>query len=173
MSELFFAFNATKRIFDLAPPPELADDLDGASLYSAVITSLFTDARAPIETRLPNEPRLEAIADPGLPPPLERDRRGWWAERQIGSLLWTLHRETQIERVRRSAEDYAKQALQWLVDDRVAKALAVSASYPADHVLTLDITIHRPGRPDMRFRFERLWAGTEAAASQLETAYAV
>ena len=68
----------------------LADD----SLYTAVVISLFTDARARAEDELP--PELDG-----------EDRRGYWGDglegESVGSRLWLLAREKDTARVRARA----------------------------------------------------------------------
>jgi phage gp46-like protein len=98
-------------------PPGLAADRD---LETAVILSLFTDA---------------AARDDDRPPDGTDDRRGWWGNWQaperleIGSRLWLLSRETSTDDVRRRAEEYAAEALQWLLDDGVAARVDVGAAW--------------------------------------------
>lgn len=121
-------------------------------LRTAVIISLFTDARA-------------AIDDP-LPQPAA-DRRGWWgdmlaavASDEYGSKLWMLAREKQLPSILRRAEDYAGAALAWMVDDEVAAKIDVTASFPHSGWLGLEVTIHRPTGP-ARQRFDFAWNATE------------
>jgi phage gp46-like protein len=98
-------------------PPGLATDAD---LETAVILSLFTDASARDDDVLPDG---------------TDDRRGWWGNWQspegspLGSRLWLLSREKSTEDVRRRAEGYAAEALQWLLDDGVAARVDVGASW--------------------------------------------
>lgn len=133
----------------------LASD-DG--LRTAIIVSLFSDARAAPDDSLP-----EANAD----------RRGWWGDMvspvtgwELGSRLWLLAREKQLVPVLARAESYARAALQWMVDDRVAAAFTVSASFPRVGWLALEISIDRPGGP-ARERYDFVWAAT---AEQLRIA---
>lgn len=132
----------------LVQPPSLAAD-DG--LATAVVLSLFTD-------RLAN-------ADDDLPGPTS-GRRGWWgdtyAEQQgdlIGSRLWLLARSKQLPAVLLLAEQYAKEALQWLLEDGVASAVDVTAEVVRPEVLGLQVAITRPARPVARYRFETFWKG--------------
>ena len=85
-------------------------------LATAVILSLFLDARARADDALP---------DGGT------DRRGFWADTvapaverdRTGSRLWLLSREKTLPEVLRRAHDYAAEALRWLVEDGVASRL--------------------------------------------------
>ncbi len=103
-------------------------------LTTAVVLSLFLDARAQDDDTLPDN---------------SGDPRGWWADTvapavdgdRVGSRLWLLHREKQLPEVLRRARTYAAEALQWLVDDGVARAVDVQAFIPRNGWLGLAITI--------------------------------
>jgi phage gp46-like protein len=101
------------------------------ALQTAVVLSLFTDARA--------------RPDDGA----EGDRRGWLGdafapEDRYGSRLWLLKREKQTEETRRRAEDYANEALAWLVDAALATDVSVTAEWVARGVLGLAVRIATP-----------------------------
>jgi phage gp46-like protein len=90
-------------------------------LRRAVIISLFTWRRAG-----PDDP----VDDEEL--------FGWWgdsyptiADDRIGSRLWLLRRVKLTADTQRDAEFYAREALQWLLDD--------------EHVLSLEITSEKAG----------------------------
>jgi phage gp46-like protein len=106
----------------------LAQD-DG--LATAVLLSLFLDRRA----------------GPDDPLPDGTDRRGWLGDAlaedadRIGSRLWLLSREKQVEETRRRAEEYAEEALAWLVEDGLAESVAVSAAWAGIGWLDLRVTI--------------------------------
>lgn len=136
-------------------PPAMDWQLAGGNLAaddgldSAVLISLFTDRRANDDDVLP---------DAG------GDRRGWWGDSynpdskdRIGSRLWLLSREKQLAKVLTRAQDYAEEALAWLVADGVASRVTVIASNPRMGLLALDIAIDRPQHPTARYRFERFW----------------
>lgn len=102
------------------------------SLQSAVLISLFSDARAPDDVELP----------------AGEDRRGWWGDNYAdiegdadGSLLWLLRREKQTPQVLQRARTYARQALTWMLDDGVARQVDIEAEWQALGVLALGITI--------------------------------
>lgn len=102
-----------------------------SALRTAVVLSLFTDARA--------------RADDGA----EGDRRGWIGdafapEDRFGSRLWLLRREKHTEETRRRAEDYATEALAWLLDEGLATDVVVFASWLAIGVLGLAVQIATP-----------------------------
>ena len=109
----------------------LADD----SLYTAVVISLFTDARARAEDE--------------LPPEFDRDdRRGYWGDalegESVGSRLWLLAREKDTARVRARAEQYAREALAWLVSEGLARAVDVTAAHPQGGVCQLAVRVTYP-----------------------------
>ena len=105
-------------------------EIGGADpVESAVILSLFADARVTDEER----------------PADEASRRGFWGDAltgsQTGSKLWLLAREKQTTETLRSVEDYARQALTWLVDDRIVDRIGVIARYDESRRLVLTITV--------------------------------
>lgn len=132
--------------FDLAlAGADLATD---EGLNTACILSLFCDARA----------------DAGDVPE-GADPRGWWADAYAdasgdatGSRLWLLRREKQTVDVRARAQEYAQEALAWLVADGVAASVNVVASYPQRGALVIDVAISRPG-PGATFerRYQYVW----------------
>jgi len=120
-------------VFDLLTQD---DDLVGdESLGTAVLISLFTDARADADDL----------------PPEWKDPRGWWADAMlatasrdfqgVGSRLWLLARQKQTTEVVARAEDYARQALQWLIDDGIVSAVNVTADAPSMGLLTLEVAV--------------------------------
>jgi phage gp46-like protein len=135
----------------LMDPPGLATDRD---LETAVILSLFTDASARPSDVIPD---------------LTDDRRGWWGNwespelLELGSRLWLLAREKSTEDTRQRAEDYAAEALDWLLTDGVAARVDVEAQYvevgpvpPA--TLVLQIRIVRDDGSVYDRRYAWAWA---------------
>lgn len=132
----------------------LVDD----GLRTACIVSLFTDKRAGREDVLP-EP--------------DADRRGWWGDMlspvpgwEMGCKLWLLSREKQLPSVLVRAESYARDGLQWMIEDQVAKTVTVKASFPARGWLGIAITIERPTGP-ARERYDFAWNATENQLREL------
>lgn len=124
------------------------DILPEGELTTAVILSLFCDARA----------REDDVIPDGT-----KNVRGWWADTvaplpttginlredtlsgdRLGSRLWLLHREKQLPEVLRRAKDYAEEALQWLITDGEARAVKVTPSIIRQGWLGLDIEITLP-----------------------------
>jgi len=124
-----------------------------AGLETAVIISLFTDRRAKPDDILP---------DSNNP-----DRRGWWGDLvpniendQIGSRLWLLSREKTLENALIKAKEYAKEALEWFIKDKVVKKIDVSAerSGSVGHdILALLVQIHKPDGTILSFKYEAQW----------------
>lgn len=114
------------------------DIMGDDSLYTAVLVSLFTDARASHADELPPELAQEA------------DLRGYWGDaiaddkQTIGSKLWLLHREKQLPRVLARAEQYATEALEWLLRDGLATAVQVIASNDSQGTLSLAVSVTLP-----------------------------
>lgn len=143
----FFGFD-----WAIAPAgPGLAED-DG--LQTAVVISLFTDRRAEASD-------LPADAT-------GQDRRGWWGDSfaevegdRIGSRLWLLAREKQTQATLLKARDFAKEALQWLLDDGVARAVNVGTEWMANRqgVLLMTVEIVRASKPVTKYQFEAFWKG--------------
>jgi phage gp46-like protein len=138
--------------FDLAL---LGGDLESdAGLETATIVSLFTDR----------------LADPGDElPDNTSDRRGWWGDAfalaagdLIGSKLWLLGRSKHLPAVADRAEDYAREALRWLIDDGIAAEVAVIAEWYSASTLALGVEITRPDGTEMTFRFDNIWEAIDA-----------
>ncbi|OWY40076.1 hypothetical protein CEK28_04895 [Xenophilus sp. AP218F] len=117
-----------KLAIDLSAPLPLtlfADPID-----SAIVLSLFCDARA-------------------LPEDKQADPRGWWGDvladqpyDRWGSRLWLLaSRAKNVPQTLRDAEHYAREALQWMLDDGAARSLDVRASAVGNETLLLSIVM--------------------------------
>lgn len=132
---------------------ELALD---AGLQSAVVASLWSDRRAEA-TDLP--PEVAGSENPG---PLVVDPRGWWAEdsgERFGSHLWLLARSKATPQTLARAEQAAAEALQWLIDEQIARSIEVSASYDEKKRLLLEVRVERNESP----RWDHLWRATETS----------
>src|SRR5882724_7544310 len=137
-----------------APGQAIADiQQDGASLLvdkdleTAVVISLFSDRRA-----APDD-----VIDGA-------DRRGWWGDTyatvngdQIGSRLWELRRQKQLQSVVNKAQEFCYEALQWLIDDKVAQSVVVEAAIIAMYTLGIHVTINRP-TGTANFKFQYVWS---------------
>lgn len=107
------------------------------SLTTAIIISLFTDARVD-------------------------NQRGWWGNdfgiSEMGSRLWTLIRSKQIAEVLDDVQTYAEQALQWLKEDNHAQAIDVSATNPEQSMLLLTIVVTLPDGQIEQRTFSAVWS---------------
>jgi phage gp46-like protein len=88
---------------------------------------------------------------------------GWWGnavsseDEKLGSELQTVLRRTLNNAARLDAEQYAKDALAWLLSAGIAKSVAVSATIPAVGVLGLVVTVEQPDRTSA-VRYQINWA---------------
>ena len=107
-------------------------------LETAVTISLFSNRRADSEDVLPDA---------------DGSREGWWADRAdpedtnpdyIGSKLWLLGRGKFVTNLPARAEEFAGEALQWMIDDGVASEVQVSASRASTYELSIAVRIVRP-----------------------------
>lgn len=139
--------DASGRFDWLLDGPSLAQD-DG--LVTAVIHSLFCDARA--------------LDDDELPPG-ETDRRGWPGDALVlpqgdhyGSRLWLLRRSKQTQQTLNRAREYALEALRWMREDGVADRIEVEALIVRSGVLGLNVTIYAPTQRELRLQFANFWS---------------
>lgn len=121
-------------------------------LETAVILSLFTDARAQDEDVLPAG---------------QADRRGWWADAfpvmpgdRFGSRLWLLRASKQLQQSLNEARQYAEEGLAWLVEDGAASKIEVDTFIARDEVMGMHVRIFRPDGSVTPIRFETLWSAT-------------
>ncbi len=132
-----------------------ANDLElDDGLETSVMLSLFTDRGA----------------NPGdVLPDAQADRHGWWGDAypvvdgdHIGSRLWLLARSKQLPEILTRATEYAREALQWLIDDKVAERVDVESEIVRNGVLGLRIVIFKPKADTVNFRYNYTWASQEA-----------
>lgn len=127
-----------------------ADLLRGDDLATAVLVSLFTD-------------RL-CQADDVIPDGTD-DRRGWWGDSfeavAIGSRLWLLERSKLTADVARQAEDYCREALQWLIDDGVVVRLDVSTQVVVAAVgrLVISLVLYKTDGQRRALNYVWVWKG--------------
>lgn len=123
----------------LAPSLQSGDDLQ-----TAVLISLFTDRLA-----LPSDVTTDG------------DRRGWWgddAKYPIGSRLWLLDRVKGPQDVPQRAQDYAAEALQWLIDDDAVARFDIAAQWITPDRLDLTVTANRRDGSRVAMKFPNVWA---------------
>jgi len=103
----------------------------GNDLASAALISLFTDRIANPDDVIP-----DGTDDP----------RGWWGDlgedEPIGSRLWLLSRAKQTQETLNNAVDYAREALQWFIDDGVVARIDVFAQWVRTSFLGLQVIFY-------------------------------
>lgn len=107
----------------------------GNDVETAVLISLFTDRLAEVNDVIPD-------ARAGYP----GDRRGWWGDdpqNRIGSRLWLLKRSKGPLDVAATAEEYAAEALQWMIDDGVVARFDIAATWTPPNQLDLLVVSYR------------------------------
>ncbi|UOO76036.1 phage GP46 family protein [Neisseria sp. Dent CA1/247] len=95
-------------------------------IVGAVILSLFCDARG-----------TEQDGTIG---------RGWWGDAltdrdEWGSRLWELERSKEVSETLHRAEDAAKDALRWMIDDGICESISITAYSPRREILGLMIKL--------------------------------
>lgn len=130
-------------------------------LQTAILISLFSDRRASVWEELPAG---------------ETNRRGWWGDVApevpgdlIGSRLWLLSREKKLASVIVRANEYTREALQWLIDDKVAQRVDVSAEATRagdNDALAIQVTVYRPSGDAAQFRYNYAWQSQAATIVQ-------
>jgi phage gp46-like protein len=133
----------------------------GQDLETACLVSLFTDK----------------LATPDfVPTDGSSDRRGWWADpyndQPLGSNLWQLERAKKTRDTLGLAQRYAAEALQWLVDDGVAKEIVVNTAWLGAAIgstlLGIGIAIVKPDGSVTRFTFGWAWQSLAVLASPVQ-----
>jgi phage gp46-like protein len=112
-------------------------------IETAVLISLFTNRRAEDEDVIPDN---------------SADKYGYWgdavaeqAEDSLGSKLWLLSRHKNTSDVLPLVEEYAKESLEWMIEDGVADKVEVLAQKYSMDTVIMNIEINRPGEADSIF----------------------
>src|SRR5689334_19701705 len=120
----------------------------GQDLTTAILISLFTDRMAN-----PDDAILDGSGDP----------RGWWGDLgesvAIGSRLWLLERAKQIQETLNRAVDYAREALQWLIDDGVVAKFDIAAEWTRPGMLGMQVVARRRDGSTIAMKFPSVWQG--------------
>lgn len=126
-----------------------ADLATDEGLMTAVMLSLFLDRRAEPDDKPPSGDA--------------RDRRGWWADQfavvpgdRYGSRLWLLARAKRTNETALRAKEFIREALAWMIDDRVAAGVDVTTEVTSTALL-YTVGLQRPGRDPVFFRFAHTW----------------
>ena len=120
------------------------DLLSGDDLQSAIMISLFTDRLTHKDDDYDDE-----------------HRRGWWADTGtddfIGSRLWLLRRQKLTTQIARKAEDYAREALAWMIKDGVVSNIEIGTQIVWPQRLNMVIRYHRPDADAEDLRYYWVW----------------
>lgn len=135
-------------IFDLALSGADFANVDG--LETALIVSLFTDARAkPSQVKSPDR------------------RRGWVGNilnaetgRQLGSRLWVYDQSRLTPDIMNAVAEEAKRCLFWMVQDGVARSVNAGVEKNSDRSINIVIDIVTASGENRRY--ELLWRSTGA-----------
>ena len=123
----------------------LGDLQNGSDLNTAIYISLFTDRLAR------EDDDLDGSAD----------RRGWWGDdgesEPIGSRLWLLRRQKLTTAVAMKAEDYANEAVSWLMTDGVVSGINTTAQIIYPRTLVLTLNYQEPGKDKVNVKFAWVW----------------
>jgi len=111
-------------------------------LETAVVISLFTNARADATDILPDN---------------SNSREGWWGDREIGSKLWLLQRSKTQAEVAEQARQYAELALAWMVEDGIAKSLTITVAITSYDTIWITIQIQMPEGDPVFFKYFYNW----------------
>ena len=114
------------------------------TLRTAVLISIFSDARVSLEEMPDGEPT----------------RRGFWGDAleendTFGSKLWLLAREKKTEDVLDRAREYVTEALSWMVDDGIARELQIDTAWTPEGFLGISGKVYRPNAET--FQFDTAW----------------
>lgn len=117
-------------------------------LVRAVVISLFTWRRANDDDQLPGDSRM-----------------GWWGDSyeqttgdKIGSRIWLLSRSTITDQTATDLVAYARECLQWLLDDNVASSIDVSAVRRGLDRIDMVISITQATGEPVVLRFDNVWS---------------
>lgn len=137
--------------FDLAFDAGRGDLLTTDSLENSVIISIGTYAR---ERNLGNAANLKPNVG------------GWWGdaldeEGTLGGYLYEAFPGKLTEETAEAVENLCAEALKWMVDDGVAKAVNCEAGIVENAVLNLVVTIERPEGDSEVFLYEFNWSATD------------
>ena len=111
------------------------------------MNSLFSWARAEDDDERPTESKM-----------------GWWADSfseegdKFGSRLWLLMRSSLTTETLALAEEYAQEALQWMIEDNIASEVIAKAELDGIDRLNLLIEIVRPNQKTLTARFVDVWS---------------
>jgi phage gp46-like protein len=115
----------------------------GHDLQTAIFLSIYTDRQA--------EPSDETP---------DGDRRGWWGDDRknlLGSRLWLLSRAKGPINLAQLAQDYAAEALQWLIEDNVVAAFEITAQWFSPNQLDLRVVAKKRDGAEVAVHLPQVW----------------
>lgn len=128
-----------------------SDLVNDPGLETSVLISLFSDARANPDDKLPND---------------QDTLRGWWADtlmsRPIGSKLWLLSRSKINNTTLKLAKDYTEQSLSWMIIDDVATSVNATTEQYGQNQINFSVVITRENGSNIFFKFYLNWASQTA-----------
>lgn len=137
-------------LYDLVINEDQADFDSVSGLDTAILVSLFTDARAPSSVVI-NASR----------------RRGWVGNilyininRELGSLLWLLDQSRGTQKIYNNADLYIREAFAWMIEDGIASTIDIFVSQQTRGIF---IFIDINAVDNIIRRYQVLWRRTENA----------
>ena len=92
------------------------------------------------------------------------DKFGWWGDTyadqvddKIGSRFWLLLREKILPETTLKAIDYAKEALQWLIDDGIATDVQIQSELQGLSTLAIGVIVIKGDNTLLNIRFADVW----------------
>jgi phage gp46-like protein len=143
-TDAFMEYDETNNCFDISIDPDTGDLKKSKDLYTSLIISILADRRSLNDDEIPNS-------------------RGWVgdaikkeSETKVGSRIWLLGRAKTTILNLQLLEEYAKEALDWYVDQGIAESYTLNVFY-ADKVrgiTCLEVELIRPeGNINKTFNF--------------------
>ena len=122
------------------------------SLYSFVAISIGTYARN--RNLKPNS----AVLEPQI--------GGWWADAldslgTLGGYIYEAYPGPLSESTLSKVKDLVVEALQWMIDDGVAKSVDCNVTVGEKDVVTISVTIEKPDGANDDYKYELNWNATD------------
>jgi len=144
-NDISLEFDCEKKYYDIDLVSDGSDLLAAVNLRTGIGISLFTDRRTGADDSVPNS-------------------RGWAGdairrenEDLIGSKLWLLYGSKTLDENLPRAEEYCREALQWLLDENIASSVDVTAEYISKPQGKMSITVEVTELTGEGRRFQYVW----------------
>ncbi len=89
-------------------------------------------------------------------------------EEPLGSNLWQLERAKKLRATLGDARRFTLDALQWLIEDDVAKTVECNTGWMTSSMLGIAIAITKPDGSETRFRYAWAWDSLATVASPVQ-----